>query len=131
MPLCVTSQAGYLRRPVLKEEGVQYWRLSHDRRKDGKVAPVKLRAGRPRKASSKKASEQRTKRRWKAAAARVLPKIAAELVRLRVVGKISLPLASDIRRRLRFAFELRLLAPLAAIPLLTCLFSSVPGAILC
>ena len=53
---------------------------------------------------------------------RVLPAIAAELVRLRVVGKSSLPLAGTIRRGLRFAVKFRALAPRAPSVLLTCLF---------
>ena len=37
----------------------------------------------------------------------MLPELAAELVRLRVVSKSGLPLASDVRRTLRFAEEMR------------------------
>ena len=97
-------------------------RLSRARKTVGKTAPVKLRAGRPPRACVTRASAQRAQRRQEAAAARVLPAIAAQLVRLRVVGKSSLPLTSDIRRGLRFAVEFRVLAPRARVALLTCLF---------
>lgn len=83
------------RRRTLTDTGCK--RLSRARKKVGKTASVKLRAGRPPRASVTAASAQRAKRRQGAAAVRVLPAIAAELVRLRVVGKSSLPLASDIR----------------------------------
>ena len=97
-------------------------RLSRARTKLGKTAPVKLRAGRPPRASVARESAQRATKRQAAAAARVLPAIAAQLVRLRVVGKSSLPVASDIRRGLRFAVEFRGLAPRARVALLTSLF---------
>ena len=98
-------------------------RLSRDRESMSATAPVKLRAGRRPRASVTVASAQRAKKRQAAAAARVLPAIAAELVRLRVVGKSSLPIASDIRRGLRFAVEFRAIAPQRAnVALLTCLF---------
>ena len=108
------------RRKSLTDKGRK--RLSRARSSMSATAPVKLRAGRLPRASVTVASAQRAKKRQAAAAARVLPAIAAELVRLRVVGKSSLPVASDIRRGLRSAVEFRALAPRAPVALLTCLF---------
>ena len=96
--------------------------LSRARKAAGKTASVRLHAGRPPRSSVTPASASRAKRRQRVAALRVLPAIAAQLVRLRVVGKYALPLASDIRRGLRFAVEFRALAPRSPVALLTCLF---------
>ena len=96
--------------------------LSRARKAAGKTASVRLQAGRPPRSSVTPASASRAKRRQRVAALRVLPAIAAQLVRLRVVGKYALPLASDIRRGLRFAVEFRALAPRSPVALLTCLF---------
>ena len=108
------------RRRTLTDTGRK--RLSRARQSAAKVPSVRLRAGRPPRASVTGASAQRAQRRHRAAALRVLPAIAAQLVRLRVVGKSALPLASDVRRGLRFAVEFRVLAPRACVALLTCLF---------
>ena len=78
-------------------------KLSRAQTAAGKTASVRLQAGRPPRASVTSASARRAKRRQRVAALRESPAIATELVRLRVVGKSSLPLASDVRRGLRFA----------------------------
>ena len=49
----------------------------------------------------------RRRRRWVRQAASLLPQVAGELLRLKVVAKSSLTIASDIRRALRFAREMK------------------------
>ena len=81
--------------------------ISRKRRLRSDSQLVKLSGGRPRDANAQRASLDRNKRRWAVRAAQLLPLVAQELVRLRVVAKSSLAAASDVRRALRFAHEMR------------------------
>ena len=82
--------------------------LNRRRRVAGcKRPPVRLVAGRPRHSVVSVESRNRRRRRWAECAAHLLPRVAGELVRVRVVAKCLLSTASDIRRSLRFAKIMR------------------------
>ena len=82
-------------------------RLSRKRRENPEARLVRLPGGRPRSRRVRQDSADRNKRRWAHRAVQLLPLVARELVRLRVVAKSSLGAASDVRRALRFAREMR------------------------
>ena len=83
--------------------------LSRKRRSSKASVVVKLKGGRPRSAILCAASQKRCMRRWRASARNLLPVLGAEFIRLRVIGKSSFIMASDVRRVLRFAREFRVL----------------------
>ena len=66
----------------------------------------RLSGGRPLLARADAASQARRQKRWTKRAARLLPQVATELRRLRVVAKTNLVAASDVRRAMRFAREM-------------------------
>ena len=82
-------------------------KISRKRRSCPDSHLVRLPGGRPRDGNVQRASLDRNKRRWAVRAVQLLPLVAQELVRLRVVAKSSLAAASDVRRALRFAHEMR------------------------
>ena len=76
-------------------------KISRKRRSCPDSHLVRLPGGRPRDGNVQRASLDRNKRRWAVRAVQLLPLVAQELVRLRVVAKSSLAAASDVRRALR------------------------------
>ena len=82
-------------------------RLCRVRRRRRTRLPARLAGGRPLQARATTASQERRHRRWAACTARLLPEVANELQRVRVVAKTRLAAASDVRRALRFAREMR------------------------
>ena len=103
------SVLAWLRHVSAEREGgiVGRQKVSRKRRECPGSRLVRLPGGRPRSRKVQQASLDRNKRRWADRAVQLLPSVAQELVQLRVVAKSSLAAASDIRRALRFAREMR------------------------
>ena len=84
---------------------------SRRRRRSSASPSVPLRGGRPvRGWIVSQKTQKRVRRRWRRHASVILPLLSKEFARLRIVAKINLSRASDVRRHLWCCAKLRLLA---------------------